>query len=150
MFVMLSLLFVAAACVVALLINDRPARRCAIALAGVHLIANLAGWMTTDWFQLFTLNLAAMFFTFWKPAGLFQRIMAGLFLAGAAEHLAFYFSSQSHHAETVAWQIGTGIALVEASALLIYSGGRLVGRTRLGNALRRRRLVPEKVEAVEP
>lgn len=148
-FVTLALWFVGIACAVALLI-DAQSRRCALALAGVHLVANLAGWMTPDWFELFVLNLAAMFFTFWKPAGWFQRIMAGLFLAGAAEHLAFAFSSQSHHAETVAWQIGTGIALAEAAALLIYSGGCLVGRTRLGDALHRGRLVPQKGKAVEP
>lgn len=140
MSVLAALIFVALACGIGCVAGG-PARRCAFALAALHLAANIAGWNTQQWFGLFVLNLTAMYFTFWRPAGWFQQIMAGLFLAGAVEHLAFAFSSQSYNAEMVAWQFGMWTALAEAAALFIYSGGRLVGIGRRWNALRRRKMV---------
>lgn len=140
MFVPVALTFVAFCCA-ASLFAGMAARRCGVALAAVHVIANAAGWTTADWQALFALNLLAMFVVLWRPAGWLQVVMSGLFLAGAMKHLAFGFSQQSHNAEMVAWQYGVGIALAQAALLLIFTGGRLVGHFGGGGALFRRGLV---------
>jgi hypothetical protein len=121
--------------------TDRPARRCAIVLAAVQVAAFAAGWNTADWLGLFLLDLAAMVATLWKPAGMLQIAMSGLFLAAAAKNLAFVFSNKSYDSEVVAWYTAMGICIMQASILLLYAGGRLVRYIGFDPALLFRKMV---------
>lgn len=138
--------FVAVACIVAMF-ADVPAVRSAIGLAVLHIVANSAELMSDDWFWLFLLNLAAMAFVVWKPAGLFQAAMGGLFLAGAVKHLAFGLSDQTLAGEMVAWRTGVAVALFQALLLLLYSGWWHVDRSGLWGSVRSRFMVRQAAAA---
>lgn len=128
------------ACVAALLVG-KSARRCGIAFALTHVVANVVGVSIADWQFLFILNLLAMYLAARRPAGELQMVMAGLFLAESTQHLAYGLSRQTFYAEMVSWQVGVLIALTQAAVLLGYTGWVVGRRVGLGNALLRSGLV---------
>ena len=102
------------------------ARRCALGLCGAQLVS--WGLGLESWLALLMLDLAAMAFVAWRPAGWLQTLIGGLFLAAAVKHVAFGLSNQTYYASLVAWNVGITITIMQASILLAHIGGR-VGKT---------------------
>lgn len=148
----LSLITMALA-IVAGVVKDGPARRCAIALGVVQASALVFGWEARDWIQLLCVDLFGMVIVMLRPAGWLQIVIGAAFLALATKNVAFALSMRSFNAQTVSWQYHITICTGQALFLLGYCGdigGRCVAGSRRIAAFVRRVMVRGPREADTP